>query len=155
MLEKIVVKSDGGCRNNPGAGSFGYVIDFVGLGRKITGGGFLVQTTNNLAEYAAIAEAARFLLRVDELGPEIQFLSDSKLCVEQLNGNWQLKEPSLRDIYNRALGHIAKLMLRVPKVTLSHIPRALNEEADQICNDIMDEHGVVGVAKPRRAAFLR
>lgn len=145
-LEKVIVWSDGGCRNNPGPASFGYVVDFVGTGRKITGGGFIEHASNNYAELAAISEAAGFLLRVDELGPEIEFRSDSMLVVQTLNGDWQLKEPSLRDVFNQALGRLAKLRLRVPKLSIGWIKRALNEEADAECNRIMDEHGVVGIS---------
>lgn len=154
-LEKIIVNGDGGCPNNPSDGSWAYVIDFVGVDRKITGGGFVPNTTVNQMEYLALAEAAAFLLRVDELGPEIEFLSDSMLVVQQLNGIWQQRETSLRDVFNVALGRMAKLMLRVPKVSIRWIKRDLNQEADALCDAILAEHGVVGVAKPRRAAFLR
>lgn len=158
MLEKVIVFSDGGCPANPGAGSWGFVADFhfdSGSARKVTGSGFVENTTNNQMEFRALSEAAGFLLQVDELGPEIEFRSDSMLIVQQLNGVWQQKEPSLRDIFNLALGRIAKLQARCPKVSIGWIKRCFNEEADALCNTILDEHGVVGVAKPRRAAFLR
>jgi ribonuclease HI len=154
-LEKIIVHQDGGCPANPGHGSWAWVIDFVGLDRKVTGSGFVKDTTNNQMEYRALCEAAGFLLRVDDLGPEIEFRSDSMLVVQQLNGVWQQKEPSLRDIYNLALGRIAKLRLRVPKLSIGWIKRDFNMEADALCNEVLDAHGVVGVAKPRRVAFLR
>jgi ribonuclease HI len=154
-LEKIIAWSDGGCRNNPGQAAWAWVIHFVGPDRKLTGGGFMDHATNNYVEMAAVAEAAGFLLRVDDLGPEIEFKSDSMLCVQTLNGVWNLKESSLRDVYNLALSRIAKLQLRVPKLSIGWIKRDLNEEADALCNEILDQHGVVGVAKPRRAAFLK
>jgi ribonuclease HI len=155
VLEKIVVHSDGGCRNNPGQGAWGYVVHFEGVDRKLTQGGYVEHATNNFLEYCGLAEAAGFLLRVDELGPEIQFLSDSMLVVRTLNGVWQIKEPSLRDVYNLALSRLAKLQQRVHKLSIGWIKRDLNVEADAECNRIMDLHGVVGVAKPRRAAFLK
>lgn len=157
-LKKLTVSTDGGCPCNPGAGAWGYVVDFLfddGSSRKLTGGGFIQQCTNNFAELAAFSEAAGFLLRIDDLGPEIEFRSDSMLCVQTLNGVWNLKEPSLRDVYSLALGRIAKLQLRVPKLSIGWIKRDFNVEADAECNRILDLHGVVGVAKPRRAAFLR
>jgi hypothetical protein len=77
------------------------------------------------------------------------------LVVRTLNGVWQIKEPSLRDVYNLALSRLAKLQQRVHKLSIGWIKRDLNVEADAECNRIMDLHGVVGVAKPRRAAFLK
>lgn len=157
-LQKVIVHSDGGCRSNPGAASWGYVVDFHfddGSARKLTGGGFIQHASNNYVEYCGIAEAAGVLLRVDELGPEIEFRSDSMLVVQTLNGVWTLKEPSLRDVYSLALSRVAKLMARVPRVSIGWIKRDLNSEADAICGAIQDEHGVVGAAKPRRAAFLK
>jgi ribonuclease HI len=146
-LEKIIARIDGGCPNNPGgAGAWAWIVEFVGLGRKLSGGGFIESTTNNYCEYAGIAEAAGFLLRVDELGPEIAFLSDSMLCVQQLNGIWQQKQDSLRDVYSLAQARIAKLRSRVPLVSISWIKRDLNTEADGLCNDILDAHGVVGLS---------
>jgi ribonuclease HI len=161
-LEKIIVKSDGGCRTNPGPAAWGFVIDFVGTGRKLTQAGFIPHASNNYAELAAIAEAAGFLLRVNELGPEVQFLSDSMLVVQTLNGAWNLKEPSLRDVFNLACARLAKLRLRVPKLSISWIKRADNSEADALCNLVQDEHGVVGLswqarqkAKEQHESILR
>jgi probable phosphoglycerate mutase len=125
MTQNVVVFTDGGCRSNPGAGSFGYVIEFSEE-RKVTGGGFLDRTTNNFAELTAIAEAAACLLGLDDIGQEVQFRSDSMLCVKTLNGDWNLKEPSLRPVYELALGRIARLMARIPKVSIVWIPRELN-----------------------------
>jgi ribonuclease HI len=132
-LEKIIARTDGGCPNNPGgAGAWAWIADF-GHGRKVSGSGFVESTTNNAMEYQAVAEAAGFLLRVDELGPEIQFLSDSMLVVQQLNGLWQQKQDSLRDVYSLALARIA----------------------NKLCNDILDEHGVVGLSWQARQAALK
>jgi ribonuclease HI len=155
-LSKIVVHTDGGCPNNPGgAGAWAWIVEFVGLGRSLSGGGFIESTTNNYCEYAALAEAAGFLLRVDELGPEIQFLSDSMLVVQQLNGVWQIKQDTLRDVYGLALSRIAKLRARVPRVSIAWIKRDLNQEADAECNRIMDLHGVVGISWKERRLRLR
>jgi ribonuclease HI len=152
MLEKVIVNSDGGCRVNPGPGSFGYVISFEGLDRKIIGGGFEERGSNNWFEFKALAEAAAFLLRVDDLGQEIEFRSDSMLVVQTLNGEWQLKEPSLRDVFSLAQARLAKLRLRVPKLSIDWIKRAENSEADAICNEIQDQHGVVGISWKERQA---
>ncbi|MBI2761326.1 MAG: reverse transcriptase-like protein [Chloroflexi bacterium] len=57
-------------------------------------------TTNNEAEYAAII-AALELARGDRLRG-ILIRSDSQLCVNQINGTWQIKEERLRPLRERA-----------------------------------------------------
>jgi ribonuclease HI len=57
-------------------------------------------TTNNEAEYAAII-AALELARGDRLRG-VLIRSDSQLCVNQINGTWQIKEERLRPLRERA-----------------------------------------------------
>lgn len=57
-------------------------------------------TTNNEAEYAAII-AALEVARAERVAAP-QFRSDSQLCVNQINGRWQVKEERLRPLRERA-----------------------------------------------------
>jgi ribonuclease HI len=76
-------------------------------------------TTNNEAEYAAII-AALELARADGLRG-VRVRSDSQLCVNQINGLWQVKEERLRPLRERA----ARL-LRDVGGTIEWVPRGRN-----------------------------
>ena len=69
---------------------------------------------------------------------------DSKLVVEQMKGNWQVKNPALRALAQQAVA------LRQPfdDVTFEWIPREQNKHADRLANEAMDR----AAGKPPRAA---
>ncbi len=68
-------------------------------------------TTNNEAEYAAII-AALELARHDGLNG-LLLRSDSQLCVNQIKGQWQVKEDRLRPLRDRAARLLAGLGGRI------------------------------------------
>ncbi len=76
-------------------------------------------STNNEAEYAAII-AALELARAQGLTGVI-IRSDSQLCVNQINGRWQVREARLRPLRERA----AKL-LREVQGRIEWVPRGQN-----------------------------
>jgi ribonuclease HI len=88
--------------------------------------------TNNVAEYTALIRA---LEKAAELGlrrPAI--FSDSELMVKQFNGEYSVKNADLKDLYDEARA----LARRFDSVTLSHVRRADNKRADQLCNTVLD-----------------
>ncbi len=119
---------DGAARKNPGPAGAGVYVEpeenrpaeelFEPLG----------STTNNVAEYRALLLA---LTRAEELGAdEIEIRSDSRLLVEQVNGNFRVKAEHLKPL-------LAEAVLRAKRCrrfTLTHIPRERNQQADRLAN---------------------
>ena len=124
-----IIYTDGGSRGNPGPAAAGYWI--TEYGKILFWEGIpLENKTCNEAEFEAIR---RGLERAAALGLEyVEVRSDSKLAVEQLNGNWKSKDPE-RILTLNALGTAFK------ELTFTHIPREQNQVADFICNITLNE----------------
>lgn len=98
----LKIFTDGGARGNPGPAAVGVVIQdedektLHQFGKKIG------HSTNNVAEYMGVVEALRYLrLRTTNCGLQsrkIDFYSDSKLVVNQLNGTFKVKDANLREL---------------------------------------------------------
>lgn len=146
-MAKIVVFTDGGCRDNPGPGSWAFVIKDGENKEEYSG--FLPYCTNNQAEYRGL-EAACILISKKELAPEsVEIFSDSQLVVEQINGCWQVKDSGLKPFYDSAKAAF-KGLKEVCPVSLSWVGREFNQEADALCNKCMDHHGIVCSKKGRK-----
>jgi ribonuclease HI len=124
---KLEAYIDGGSRGNPGeAGSGVFVPGVVRIAEYLGVG------TNNFAEYSALLTALRFAVftRCEEL----HVFADSELVVKQVNGEYQVKNDSIRLLFDSASRYI-KL---VPHFSISHIRRENNKEADKLANLAMD-----------------
>lgn len=130
----VVIYTDGGARGNPGPAGAGAVIlkggEVVAEVKKYLGP---IQT-NNWAEYEAVVLA---LAKAKELGltGDIEFRLDSKLVVEQLMGNWKIKEPTLKP----QVAKVRELLKDFGNVRFGYVPRAENKEADRLVNEAIDE----------------
>ena len=134
-MNKVVIYTDGGARNNPGPAGAGAVI--IDGKKKIELKKFLGSQTNNWAEYEAVVLALTEAKRHGLAGREIEVRMDSKLVVEQIMGNWKIKEPTLKP----QVAKVRALLADFPKHHFTYIPRAENAEADQLVNDAIDEAG--------------
>lgn len=129
----IIIHTDGGSRNNPGEAGIGAVIARSGeVLAEISE--FIGMQTNNFAEYAAVIRALEWCIAHGLEGDPLAFRLDSKLVVEQVQGNWKVKEPTLRPLVAR----VRELASRFPSVTFIHIPREQNKEADRLVNEAID-----------------
>ena len=129
---KLNIFTDGGSRGNPGPAATGVVIKDEEGNILANYGEYLGVQTNNFAEYSAAISA---LKKAQELGAdEIDLTSDSKLVVEQLNGNWKVKETTIQKLFVEAWNEIQKFK----KVTLKHTLRGNNKEADAEVNKVLD-----------------
>jgi len=134
MENILVIHTDGGARGNPGPAAIGVVIEQNG---KIIHefGKTIGDTTNNVAEYTAIIEALQYCKTINNQQLTIHFLLDSKLVVEQLNGNFKIKDTKLREL---------SLKIRLLEVesggviTYAHTPRENNKQADLQVNLALD-----------------
>ncbi|MAZ29657.1 ribonuclease H [bacterium] len=137
-MAEITIFTDGGARGNPGPAAIGiYAVDAAGsvlLEHSETIG----NSTNNIAEYAAVATGLQLLKQkvgkaVKEKTVELKL--DSELVKKQLNGEYQIKDaglvPYFIEIHNLRVAHF-------PNLTLTHVPRAENKEADRLVNEALD-----------------
>lgn len=131
VARSFMLYADGGSRGNPGQAAFGAVIS--------EGGKVIVElserigiATNNVAEYSGLIAGLRAINRLDS---EAQVLvrMDSKLIVEQMSGNWKIKNSEMRKMAIQARdAHSPDL------VKYEWIPRELNSDADSLVNLALD-----------------
>src|ERR1700691_2165617 len=94
-MPRLIIYTDGGARGNPGpAGAGAVIIDGEKTFelKKYLG----ERQTNNWAEYEAVVIALAEAKKKGFAGSPLEVRMDSQLVVEQLSGNWKIKEPTLR-----------------------------------------------------------
>jgi probable phosphoglycerate mutase len=129
----ITAFCDGGARGNPGPAGFGVYIE-NDRGEKLAElSEFLGIKTNNFAEYSGLLAALEFALRYDH--PRLRVISDSELMVKQIKGEYKVKSPDLRPLYDEAKRRIAGLSF----FQIQHVLRNKNREADRLANLAMDK----------------
>ena len=82
--------------------------------------------TCNQAEYEAILKGLQLLQEVKANAVEI--LGDSQLIINQLIDLYECKDDILRNYYEKC----RDLIDEFPMVTIKHIPRAQNQEANRL-----------------------
>jgi len=128
----ITAFCDGGARGNPGPSGFGVYIEDE-RGQKLAElSEFLGIRTNNFAEYSGLLAALEFALRYDH--PRLRVISDSELMVKQIKGQYKVKSPDLRPLYEEAKRRIEGLEF----FQIQHVLRNKNREADRLANEAMD-----------------
>ena len=134
---KYIVHTDGGSRGNPGPAAIGVVIEKIVDDRSSIVDEFgkrIGETTNNVAEYAAVIEALRAVKQLEGKSPVIEFYLDSTLVVNQLNGIFKMKDARLRSlateirILEQEVGGV---------VSYTAIPREQNRRADLMVNQAL------------------
>ena len=134
--KKVIIKTDGACRGNPGPCSLGLQV-FVDSSEKelvYEEGVYLEDhNTNNFSEYKAMIRALE--LAVQKGVQELTVLSDSKLVIKQLNGEYKVKQETLKLLFEEAQNFIKQ----IPSVDFQHIPREQNKGADALANKALDE----------------
>ena len=124
--------TDGGSRGNPGPSGIGCVILSPESKVLLEISEYIGVQTNNYAEYTAMIIALERAINLNIKNIEV-FL-DSKLVVEQMNGNWKVKNEDLQVLYN----HAKELVKSFQVVTFNHVPRSLNKHSDSLANKAMD-----------------
>ncbi|MCC7386111.1 MAG: ribonuclease HI family protein [Deltaproteobacteria bacterium] len=129
----LVVFTDGASRGNPGPASIGVVISRPDGKVVETISETIGRATNNHAEYEAVRAA---LSRARDLKADrVDLRADSELVVRQLGGQYQVRSPELRPIYEA----IKKLESSFPGgVRYRHVRREQNQEADALANQALD-----------------
>jgi ribonuclease HI len=126
--ERMAISADGASRGNPGSAAIGAIIKdeqgglIARLSRRIG------KATNNQAEYQAVIAALREAIRLG--ARKVDITLDSELVVRQLSGRYRVKNAALKTLYQEA----QELLARLETVTIRHVPRAQNSEADRLAN---------------------
>jgi ribonuclease HI len=137
----LTVHTDGGCSGNPGPIGIGYVIEATdkdGITQKYTKyESFNFKGTNNQAEYLALLHCLQDILNNDNLNEEreISIFSDSKLMVEQIKGNYKVKNDSIKALYK----YVMKLLNQFDSWKIQHVLREYNAEADALAKKGVEE----------------
>lgn len=90
--------------------------------------GTIGDKTNNEAEYLALLKALDLISKkladktLPEHGGDVLIRSDSKLIVNQVKGDFQVKEPRLKELNQRA----KKIIEKLANVRLEWVPRREN-----------------------------
>ena len=89
--------TDGACSGNPGPAAAAWLV--VDKGKVLLEGSeYLGEGTSNVAEYTAIIRGLEASIANGYL--DIKVLSDSQLCIRQINGEYKVRKLHLKDLYD-------------------------------------------------------
>ncbi|GAB3685309.1 ribonuclease HI [Salinarchaeum chitinilyticum] len=123
---------DGASRGNPGPAAIGYVVA-TDDGIVAEGGETVGRTTNNRAEYEALIRALEVASNYGF--DDLEVFGDSELVLKQIRGEYDVNVPELRERRVRAM----ELLDAFEEWTLQHVPRELNDRADALANEALDD----------------
>ena len=132
-MNRLTIFADGASRGNPGLSSIGALIRsdkgeaVARISQKIG------RATNNQAEYRALITALEEAIRLG--GEQVEIRMDSQLVVRQVRGQYRVKSPSIKPLYQQVITLLSKLT----GFTITHIPRRQNQEADSLANKALDQ----------------
>jgi ribonuclease HI len=134
----LTVYIDGASRGNPGEAGIGIIFKSGDGSTLFSAAGYAGKMTNNQAEYHALIAALTKLkkspamVKPDQSGEtHILIQSDSELIVKQLKGEYRVKEPELKKLYQQ----VHTLLRAIQgKITFKHIRREQNRDADRLAN---------------------
>ena len=126
--------SDGASRGNPGQAGAGIAVldeegyELVGTGK------YLGHCTNNEAEYRALLFG---LAKCGEFGRgKIKVHLDSELIVKQIRGDYRVKHPNLKPLFQEAMRKLSDFA----SFSITHVRREKNSRADELANQAIDDH---------------
>jgi ribonuclease HI len=126
------VNVDGGSRGNPGPAAVAAVVTDASGEELAERAETIGRATNNVAEYRAL------LLGIElakELGAdEVELVADSLLIVEQVRGNWKVKQSHLQPLRQQ----VVRALQGFGSWSIRHVKRDENERADELLNDALD-----------------
>jgi ribonuclease HI len=130
---EIVAYIDGGARGNPGPAGFGVRIEAPDGALVEEFGESIGVATNNVAEYRGLLAALEWTRAHGHRALLVR--SDSLLLVQQMLGNYKVKNAGLQPLHAKArlLAH------EIGRVQFEHVGRAKNAHADRLANAAMDD----------------
>lgn len=131
-ITKLIAFTDGASRGNPGKAACAAILFDEKEEELLRRSKRLGIATNNVAEYEGVLLA---LDLAETLGAsDVEIRLDSELVVRQLNGQYKVKHPTLKPLFERA----RDMMAALDRVTVLHVPREENTLADELANDELD-----------------
>ena len=154
MVDRLLIRTDGASRSNPGPASAGAVLIDASLPNATAVDAPVVSLvsrplgvqTNNVAEYTGLLLALREAQRLGARSIDLRL--DSKLIVEQLHGRWRVKDARLRELWTEARGLLASF----ESWSATHEPRATNKAADALANLALDDPAAAAALEARYRA---
>ena len=131
--EWFTAHCDGGSRGNPGPSGYGAVIEDPQSRVVARLSQFLGVQTNNYAEYSGLLAVLAWA--IEQNARRLRVVSDSELIVKQMKGQYKVKSPGLRPLWEEAKRRAARL----DRFEMRHTLRGGNKEADRLANDAMDK----------------
>lgn len=134
----FTIHADGGARGNPGPAGAGAMIRDEHGNAVASVSQFLGNRTNNFAEYEAVILAFETLMKLIPKAKvestTIEVKMDSELVVKQMNKEYKVRHPVLKEQYAR----LAQVASAFRSVSFTHVPREQNSDADALANEAMD-----------------
>jgi ribonuclease HI len=133
--DAVLIYCDGGARGNPGPAAIGAVVLDPSTDpprRLATVSERIGVTTNNVAEYRAVIAGLEAAAPLRARTARVR--ADSLLVIRQLRGEYRVRQPHLRPLYDQARA----LLRGYEAVDLQHVPRERNRDADALVNAALD-----------------
>jgi len=131
---RLKVYSDGASRGNPGISAIAFMI--------VTEDGRLLKRysryvgirTNNQAEYEALISALESASKLTD--QEVTCCMDSELVVKQLNGEYKVRNPTLKTLWLK----VQELKQSFQRITFKSVPRTdiHVKQVDRLANQALD-----------------
>jgi probable phosphoglycerate mutase len=128
----VVAYIDGGARGNPGPAGFGVRIETRDGTPVAEFSESIGIATNNVAEYRGLLAALTWAR--DHGADTLLVRSDSLLLVQQMLGNYKVKNAGLQPLHAKA----RLLSTALGRVSFEHVRRESNKHADRLANAAMD-----------------
>ena len=132
LTEKLKIYTDGASRGNPGPAAIGIVFYDADDNLLAEHKEKLGEQTNNYAEYMAVIRALEIC--TEHSVSEIDFYCDSQLLTKQMVGEYKVKAPQIKPLYEQA----KTLVGQFSNVGFHHVRREFNKEADALANQALD-----------------
>jgi len=131
-MSNATLHFDGGSRGNPGPAAAAAVLS-DGQGVVLAEcSEYLGEATNNVAEYTGLIIGLKKAL---ELGlKRLDIYGDSELIIKQIKGEYRVKNPGMKPLYQEATALLTKFEWQI-----THVLRAENKEADSLVNLTLDQ----------------
>jgi len=134
---KLILRFDGGSRGNPGPAGIGVTLENAQGEVVYELGDFLGEKTNNFAEYTALIRGVETAVKLG--ARELTIRADSELVVRQIQGQYRVKSPDLKPLFQQAVALLGK----IPHWSIDHVYRESNTRADELANLAMDRQSKI------------
>jgi len=131
---RLRVYSDGASRGNPGISAIAFMIMTEDGGLLKRYSRYVGIRTNNQAEYEALISALESASELTD--QEVTCCMDSELVVKHLNGEYRVRNPTLKTLWLR----VQELKQKFRRTTFKSVPRTdiHIKQVDRLANQALD-----------------